>query len=285
MNGGRQTDPPEEPSDVTPHPRPRAARQTVAEANERRLFERCHRENDPAAREELIRRYLPLARQLARRYRRGDEPLDDLMQVACLALVKAVDRFDPDRGVAFSSFAVPTILGDLKRHFRDTGWAVRMPRTLKERAMAVHQCVERLSPGLGRSPTPADVADALELTLEQVLAAMEAAAAYEAVSLNTPRPYNESEDATIGDTLGGDDARFDLVEYSATLGPCLRDLPPRDRLVLHLRFIEDLTQAQIADRIGLSQMQVSRLIRNALTRLREDVERVPPEAWRVPADA
>lgn len=272
-------------ADVALYPHPRAARRAVADFRERRLFERCRRENDPVAREELIRRYLPLARQLAHRYRRSNEPLDDLMQVACLALVKAVDRFDPDRGVAFQSFAVPTILGELKRHFRDTSWAVRLPRTLRERAMAVHQCLERLSPGLGRSPTPAEVADSLELTLAQVLEAMEATLAREAISLDTPRSTREGEDDTIGDTLGKEDNRFELVEYGATLAPCLRDLPPRDRLVLHLRFVEDLSQSQIAARIGLSQMQVSRVFRNALARLREDVERVPPEACQVSPDA
>ena len=261
--------------DMARPPHPRAAWSAATDFRERRLLVRCYRDHDPAAREELIRRFLPLARQLARRYRRGNEPLDDLMQIACLGLVKAVDRFDPDRGVAFSSYAVPTILGELKRYFRDTGWSVRVPRSLQERALAVHHAVERLGRRLGRSPTPAEVAEALDLTLEQVLEAMEAALAYEAISLDTPRSSGEGDDGSVSDTLGEEDARFELVEYGATLGPCLRDLPPRDRLVLHLRFVEDLTQTQIAERIGVSQMHVSRLIRKALGHLRDEVERVP----------
>jgi RNA polymerase sigma-B factor len=237
-----------------------------------RLLERYHRTGDEAAREELIRRFLPLARQLARRYERPDEPLDDLVQVASVGLVKAVRRFDPTRGIAFSSFAVPTILGELKRYFRDSSWAVHVPRAMQERALEVNRAVTELSRDLGRSPTPAEVAEFTQLTLEEVLEAMEAATAYDSVPLEAPRPdHEDGEGEGVVDRLGAEDHGFALAEYSATLAPQLRALPERDRLVLYLRFVEDLTQSEIAERIGVSQMHVSRLIRRALERLRNDL--------------
>ena len=234
----------------------------------RRLFRRYQREGDEAARDELIERFLPLARQLARRYQRANEPLDDLVQVASIGLVKAVDRFDPERGTAFSSYAVPTILGELKRYFRDSGWAVHVPRGVQERAMQVDRTVKHLGGVLGRSPSVGEVAGALDATIEDVLTAMEAGQAYEAVSLDAERSSGDSDSDTFADTLGEEDQRFELVEYGATIAPTLRALPTRDQLDLHLRFVEDMTQSQIAERIGVSQMQVSRLIRRALVRLR-----------------
>jgi RNA polymerase sigma-B factor len=238
----------------------------------RALFVRLRQHGDEAARDDLIRRFLPLARQLARRYQRVNEPLDDLIQVASIGLVKAVDRFDVDRGVAFSSYAVPTILGELKRYFRDSGWAVHVPRGVQERAMQVDRAVKELSGRLGRSPSVEEVAGHLEISQEEVLAAMEAGQAYEAVSLDAQRGSGDSESDTFADSIGVDDERFELVEYGATIAPTLRALPQRDQLVLHLRFVEDMTQSQIAERIGVSQMQVSRLIRRALARLRTVAE-------------
>jgi RNA polymerase sigma-B factor len=236
---------------------------------DRRLLKRYHELGDISARDELIRRFLPLARQLARRYQRGNEPLDDLIQVASIGLVKAVDRFDPDRGSAFSSYAVPTILGELKRYFRDAGWAVHVPRGMQERVMSVNQAMARLARDLGRSPTAAEVADALGEDPEQVLEAMEAAIAYDAVSLDAPSRATDTEGAdTYADSVGVVDERYELVEYAAAIAPTVRALPERDRLVLRLRFDEDLTQLEIAERIGVSQMHVSRLIRRALNRLR-----------------
>ena len=248
---------------------PRAPESPAERAREdHRLLIRYHRDGDVNARDELVERFLPLARQLARRYQRANEPLDDLLQVAAIGLVKAVDRFDPERGTAFSSYAVPTILGELKRYFRDSGWAVHVPRGMQERVMAVNQAVARLARLQGRSPTPADIGAALGLAPEEVLEAMEAAVAYDAVSLDSSRSGADEDGDTYADTLGGDDERFELVEYGAAIAPTLKALPARDRLVLHLRFVEDLTQSEIAERIGVSQMHVSRLIRRALTRLR-----------------
>ncbi|MEA2404540.1 MAG: polymerase sigma-B factor [Thermoleophilaceae bacterium] len=235
---------------------------------DRRLLTRYHHHGDLSARDELVERFLPLARQLARRYQRGNEPLDDLVQVACIGLVKAVDRFDPDRGTAFSSYAVPTILGELKRYFRDAGWAVHVPRGMQERVMNVNQAVTRLSRDLGRAPTPHEIAEVVGENVEQVLEALEAAIAYDAVSLDTPRSSDEGAGDTYADTVGAVDERFELVEYTTAIAPTVRALPERDRLVLKLRFEDDLTQLEIAERIGVSQMHVSRLIRRALTRLR-----------------
>jgi RNA polymerase sigma-B factor len=225
---------------------------------------------DRAARDALIERFLPLARQLARRYQRAAEPLDDLVQVASIGLVKAVDRFDPARGVAFSSYAVPTILGELKRYFRDSGWAVHVPRGMQERAMQVDRAVKELAGRLGRSPSVDEVAEHTHASVEDVLGAMEAAQAYEAVSLDSERGSRTDPGAeTFADGIGEADDRYDLVEYGASIAPAVRALSARDRLILHLRFVDDMTQSQIAERIGVSQMQVSRLIRRSLSRLRE----------------
>ena len=234
---------------------------------ERTLFHRYRVRGDASAREELVERFLPLARQLARRYQRGTEPLDDLVQVASIGLVKAVDRFDPARGTAFSSYAVPTIMGELKRYFRDSGWAVHVPRGMQERVMQVNSAVARLSRDLGRSPSPQEVAASLEASPEEVLEAMEAAMAYDAVSLEGARGPDSDEGDSYAETIGEEDARYELVEYGASLAPELGSLPARDRRVLHLRFAEDLTQSEIAERIGVSQMQVSRLLRRSIARL------------------
>jgi RNA polymerase sigma-B factor len=235
---------------------------------DRRLLRRYHEDGEVSARDELVERFLPLARQLARRYQRGNEPLDDLVQVASIGLVKAVDRFDPERGTAFSSYAVPTILGELKRYFRDAGWAVHVPRGMQERVMTVNQAISRLSRGLGRSPTASEIAADIGEDPEVVLEALEAAIAYDAVSLDTPRTSDEDDGDTYADTVGFIDDRFELIEYTSAIGPTMQALPARDRLVLKMRFEEDLTQLEIAERIGVSQMHVSRLIRRALKRLR-----------------
>jgi len=198
--------------------------------------------------------------------------MDDLFQVASMGLVKAVDRFDPSRGVAFSSYAVPTILGELKRYFRDVGWAVHVPRSIQERVLEVNRAVSELSRTLGRSPTPAELASATDFTHEEVLEAMEAATAYDSVPLDAPRPGGDDDDDGVVERLGADDPGFELAEYSATLAPELQALPERDRLVLYLRFVEDLTQSEIATQIGVSQMHVSRLIRSALAKLRAGVD-------------
>src|SRR3954469_15582758 len=238
--------------------------------NDRRLLERAHA-GDQAARAALVERFLPLARQLARRYQRGGELLDDLNQVASLGLLKAIDRFDPQRATAFSSFAVPTILGELKRHFRDKGWSVRVPRDLQELAVRLDPVSEDLARELGRPPTPAEIAERTGTTLEQVLEAREAAGAYRAVSLDRPREDDEDSDgATI--VVGIEDPGFGVAEDSATVERLMRVLSDREREVLRLRFEQDLTQAEIGERIGVSQMHVSRIIRQAVARLREAAE-------------
>ena len=236
---------------------------------DRRLLVHYRDTGDADAREELVKRFLPLARQLARRYQRTNEPLDDLMQVASVGLVKAIDRFDPDRGTAFSTFAVPTILGELKRYFRDSGWAVHVPRGMQERAMRLEQAVDVLHRRLGRSPSTGELAAELDQTEEEVLEALEAQSAYDAVSLEQQRSDDSQGGDSYADTLATEEENYDLVEYEATIEPALNALSQRDRLILHLRFSEDMTQSEIAERIGVSQMHVSRLIRQALARLRE----------------
>lgn len=236
------------------------------------LFERARFDGDVRARETLIRRYLPLARRLARRYQHTDEPLEDLVQVASIGLLKAIDRFDCAREVMFSSYAVPTILGELKRHFRDRTWSVRVPRDLQELALRVDQAVAKLSIGTRRSPSVGEIARLVEVSEEQVLDALEAMGAYRAGSLDAPRATREEETESVADSLGSNDSGFERAEERATLQPLLERVSERERTVLELRFGEDLTQAEIGERIGVSQMQVSRLIRQALTRLRAGAE-------------
>jgi RNA polymerase sigma-B factor len=235
---------------------------------DRALFERYLDRRDPVDREALVERFLPLARQLARRYQRPEEPFDDLLQVASLGLVKAIDRFDLEREVAFSSYAVPTILGEIKRYFRDRTWSVRVPRDLQELALKVDRAVARLSLDLRRAPTVPEIAKAVEATEEEVLEALEASGAYRATSLESPRGADDEAGDTLGDTVGTEEQGFARAEERATLAQLLRAVTPREREVLRLRFEEDLTQAEIGERIGVSQMQVSRIIRQSLARLR-----------------
>jgi RNA polymerase sigma-B factor len=235
---------------------------------DRALFERYLDRRDPVDREALVERFLPLARQLARRYQRPEEPFDDLLQVASLGLVKAIDRFDLDREVAFSSYAVPTILGEIKRYFRDRTWSVRVPRDLQELALKVDRAVAQLSVDLHRQPSVPEIARAVEANEEDVLEALEASGAYRATSLESPRGTEDDAGDTLGDTVGTDEHGFALAEDRATLAQLLRAVTPREREVLRLRFEEDLTQAEIGERIGVSQMQVSRIIRQSLSRLR-----------------
>jgi RNA polymerase sigma-B factor len=236
------------------------------------LFSRMRAEEDASAREMLVERYLPLARRLARRYQHTDEPIEDLIQVASIGLLKAVDRFDCTREVMFSSYAVPTILGELKRHFRDRTWSVRVPRDLQELALRVDQTVTRMSLGERRSPTVSEIARVVEASEEQVLEALEAMGAYRASSLDAPRSNREEETESAAEALGWNDHGFDRAEERATLEPLMGRISERERTVLRLRFAEDLTQAEIGERIGVSQMQVSRLIRQALVRLRAGVD-------------
>lgn len=236
----------------------------------RGLFDRWQRDKDARARECLVERYLPLARRLAARYRGlAGEPFDDLLQVASLGLLKALDRFDPDRGAAFSSFAVPTILGELKRYFRDTGWSAHVPRGAQELALKVQESEQAVSSRLGRSPTAAELAQYMEVTVEQVIEGLEAAAAHHAGSLQQPHNEADGESRSLADVLAEDDPRFELIDASLTITSALRGLSEREQRVLQLRFYGELTQSEIGKRIGVSQMQVSRILRGALERLRE----------------
>lgn len=245
---------------------------TVAIQNQLGLFERWQDRGDREARDVLIERFMPLARTLARRYERSTEPFDDLLQVASLGLVKAIDRFDATRGHAFASYAVPTILGELKRYFRDSGWSVHVPRGAQESALKVEAARLVLTGQRGRPPTVPELAQYMELDFEQVLAALQAAQAYDALSLDAPRPSNDGVAETYGESLGGDDTRFAHLEERATVAKAIAQLPERERRVLHLRFVEDLTQTEIALRVGVSQMQISRLLRGSLAEVRAMID-------------
>jgi RNA polymerase sigma-B factor len=223
---------------------------------------------DPEARARLIERYLRLAHTLARRYVRTSEPIEDLEQVASLGLLRAVDRFDPERGASFSTFAVPTILGELRRHFRDHTWAVRVPRELRDAWVAVDRARESLSAELGRSPSPVEVSRATGLSIERVVEAAEAALAYRCDSLDR-RVYGDDDGAlTLGDRIGAPDLELARAEAGILLDQlATAALNARDREVLRLRVQEDMLQREISDRVGVSQMQVSRILRDALVRL------------------
>ena len=234
-----------------------------------RLFERWQQRGDRAARDELVERYLPLARKLSRRYGGAREPFEDLLQVASLGLVKAVDRFDPARGTAFSSFAVPTIMGELKRYFRDQGWAVHVPRGAQERAVKVEDAQNKLSARTGRAPTVPELAQFLELSIEDVLDALETSRAHHAASLDAPSDDGDSDSGTVVDTIGARDPNLAEIETRLTVGEAASHLTERERTVLGLRFVHDLTQTEIAEHVGVSQMQISRILRRAIARLGE----------------
>jgi RNA polymerase sigma-B factor len=220
-----------------------------------------------AERDAMVERHLGLARHLALRYSDSGEPLDDLFQVASLGLVNAVDRFDDSRGIAFTTFAVPTILGELKRHFRDRGWAIHVPRDLKESALRVKRAIADHQGG--RPPTPAELAQATGLSLEGVLEALDVAGVQRSLSLDAPAGNDEDgSSATLVDLLGGEDADLDRAQDRTLLEALMRSVTPREREILRLRFAEDLTQSEIGERIGVSQMQVSRILRGALARMR-----------------
>jgi RNA polymerase sigma-B factor len=237
-------------------------------AQDRALFARYLDQRDPVDRDMLVERFLPLARQLARRYQRPDEPFDDLFQVACLGLINAIDRFSLERDVAFSSYAVPTILGEIKRYFRDRTWSVRVPRDLQDLTLKVERAVTELDRALHRKPTIDEISAEVGADAEDVLEALEASGAYRATSLQTPWGADDDSGDTLGDAIGHEERGFAAAEDRATIEHVMRVITPREREVLRLRFAEDLTQAEIGERIGLSQMQVSRIIRQALGRLR-----------------
>jgi RNA polymerase sigma-B factor len=234
---------------------------------ERLLFERCAA-GDRHARDELIERWLPLARSVARRYERAGEPLDDLVQVAAFGLVKAIDRYDPALGNAFSSYAVPTIVGELKRHFRDHGWAVRPPRGLQELTLRVERAATRLTTQLDRAPTIGELAAATGSSDEEILEALQARSGRHTLSLQAPTGGGDQQMA-LQDVVGTGDSGYTQAETRVFLSDLMTGLPRRTREILRLRFEEDLTQLEIGERFGVSQMQISRTIRQAISRLRQ----------------
>ena len=231
------------------------------------LLAHVHERGDLAARDELVERFLPFARELALRYAYMDEPFDDLLQVASVGLIKAIDRFDPGRGTRFTSYAAPTILGELKRHFRDKTWALHVPRALQERVLALSRETEALTKRLGRSPSVREVAMGFSCSVEQVLEAQEVALSYEAASLDAPIVRDDDDAGTLVEMLGGEDSAYELVDSRDAITTTWRTLPESERRVVELRFMHDLTQREIGERIGYSQMHVSRLLKRALRRL------------------
>ena len=240
-----------------------------ARAEDRDLLRRYHEEGDTSAREQLIERHLPLVRSLARRYAGRGEALEDIEQVGAIGLIKAIDRFELDREVSLATYATPNVVGEIKRHFRDKGWAIRVPRALQELNAALSGAIERLTVRLSRSPSIAEIAEELKATPEQVLEALEVGSAYSTVSLSTGPSADGDLDPL--ETIGDEDEGFERSEDRAALAPALRRLPPREREILRMRFEEGLPQTQIAQRVGLSQMHVSRLIRKSLAAMREEL--------------
>lgn len=242
--------------------------------DESAAFAEYRRTNDRALRDALFERMMPLAHQVAMRYQASQEPLDDLLQVARLGLLKAIERFDPERGVAFSSYAVPTIAGELKRYFRDTSWSIHLPRGLQERVLRVEESERRFFTRTGRPPTVEELALEAGMTIEQVLEALQAGSARSPRSLDQPLAGAEEdgEARTVATTLGRTDEGYELVEDRTTIQSAMRCLTERERLIVRLRFDGDMTQAQIAERVGVSQMQVSRLLRRCLVKLRKVAE-------------
>jgi RNA polymerase sigma-B factor len=232
---------------------------------EEEIAELFARRPDPEAREELAKEFLPLAEYFARRFSGRGEPVDDLTQTASLGLLNAIDRFDPDRGVPFSTYAAATIVGELKRHFRDRGWALRVPRNVQETAILVNRTVSTLWQDLGRAPTVAEIATSADISEDDVLQALDALQAYTTDSLDAPAGDSTS---TAAESIGGEDRSFELSEDWLSLAPALRDLPERERTILYLRFFEGRTQTEIAEEMGISQMHVSRLVSQSLEKLR-----------------
>ena len=220
-------------------------------------------------RERLVEQYIGLVEFLARRFRNRGEPLEDLIQVGTIGLLKAIDRFDLDREVEFSTYATPTVVGELKRHFRDKGWAVRVPRRLQELHLELTKVVNELGQELGRSPTVAEIAESAGTSEEAVLEGLEIAQAYNFTSLDAPIDSDEGGATTFADQLGTEDEQLENLEYRASLAPEMEKLPERERRILYLRFFKGMTQSEIAARLGISQMHVSRLLNRTLIRLRD----------------
>ncbi len=258
----------EPPANVIPH------RPDLSELGTEVLFRRVQQAGDARARDELMDRFMPLARKLASRYMNPYEPYEDLVQVACIGLLGAIDRFDPRRGVAFTSFAIPTILGELKRYFRSTGWSAHVPRRAQELALQVDKAARQISSRTGRAPGVDELASYLELSTEDVLAGLDAGLAHYSISLDAPStsPGADGEPEPLVSSIGADDTGYRFTETTISLAAALKNLPRLEREALSLRLIGDLKQTEIADRLGCSQMQVSRLLRRAAAHIHELTE-------------
>ena len=254
-------------SSGTARPVPYAER--LDSLSERELLIRVRDHKDLAAREELITRYLPLVKSLARRFASRGQPVEDLVQVGSIGLIKAIDRFDLERGVELSTYATPTIMGEIKRYFRDKGWAVKVPRALQDLNVRLNRVIEQLTVELHRSPTIAELAAATQVSEEEVVEAMESGRAYSSVSLFSGGNSEDDESLELLDVLGSEEEAYEVFEQRRMLAPAMSRLDPRERLILHLRFFEGMTQTQVAARIGISQMHVSRLIRKSIENLRQ----------------
>jgi RNA polymerase sigma-B factor len=239
----------------------------LARLTDEQLLQIHYEDRDIAARDELVQRFMPFARKLALRYMHTSEPMADLVQVACIGLLNAIERFEPGRGKKFTAYAAPTIVGELKRHFRDKGWSLHVPRDLQERALAVSRHTERLSSELGRSPTVDELSDALRCTIEQAIEAIDAAQNYHPASLDAPVVVEDEDASPLADTLGGEDDGFDLADERQAILANWHTLGNTEREVLGLRLLQGLTQREISRRIGYSQMHVSRLLRKSLLHL------------------
>jgi RNA polymerase sigma-B factor len=241
------------------------------DAKDRDLLQRYHEQGDRAARQQLIERYMSLVRSLARRYASRGEQLDDLIQIGAIGLIKAIDRFDLDRGVELTTYATPNIIGEIKRHFRDHGWAVRVPRGLQELSIKLMRVVEQLTGELGRSPTIPELAEATGASEEEVLEALESSRAYTPLSLSVGPSGDDDDELDPLESIGTEEHEYEISEDRAVLEPGMRVLDAREREIIRLRFYEGLTQSQIAQQIGISQMHVSRLIRRALEKARSEI--------------
>jgi RNA polymerase sigma-B factor len=235
------------------------------------LLKRYHEQGDVSAREKLIEHYMPLVRSLARRYSYRGEQLEDLVQIGAIGLIKAIDRFDVSRGVELTTYATPNIIGEIKRHFRDKGWSVRVPRGLQELNVQLSKLVEQLTVQVGRSPTIPELAEAAGVEEEEVLEALESGRAYSSVSLSTAGGGDDDDELDPLESLGEEEHEYQVSEDRVVLEPGFKVLDERERLILHLRFFKGLTQSQIAQQIGISQMHVSRLIRRSLEKIRAEI--------------
>ena len=249
----------------------------MTRVSDKALLRRYHEQGDLAAREQLIEQYLSLVRSLARRYAYRGEQLDDLVQIGAIGLIKAIDRFDLDRGVELTTYATPNIIGEIKRHFRDKGWSVRVPRSLQELNVQLSKLIEEQTVELGRSPTIPELAKASGQEEELVVEAIESGRAYTSISLSTGGGGDDDGELDPLESLGVEETQYEVSEDRALLAPGFRVLDERERMILHLRFFKGLTQSQIAQQVGISQMHVSRLIRRALEKIREEIGSEEPE--------